>query len=187
MRRTQSFFFAQNGGALKNVYFSEVSEKQHITLKALASDDRPREKMISHGRGALSDAELIALLLGSGSRSETALELARRMLAENENNINQLARLSVAELKKFRGVGEAKAVNISAAFELGRRRKDAGNGEKQKITSSRSAYQVLSRRLSDLPHEEFWILLMNRANQVLKEEFISRGGISGTRLRCPAS
>ncbi len=164
---------------------------KHITIKALAEDDRPREKMIALGRQALSDAELIAILLASGNKTETALELARRMLSENQNNINVLAKLSLNELKKYKGVGIVKAINISAAFELGRRRTDTEIIEKVKITTSEVAYQLFKKRLSDLPHEEFWLLILNRANQVTKEECISKGGISGTvvdiRLVCKSA
>ena len=160
----------------------------HISIKALAEDDRPREKLLATGRHALSDAELLAIILGSGSRNETAVDLARRMLADYNNNINELAKAGVNELKKYKGVGLAKAVNIAAAFEIGRRRNDSPAIERTKITSSSIAYQILRRRLSDLPHEEFWVLLLNRANQVIREEYLSKGGISGTvvdiRLIC---
>jgi DNA repair protein RadC len=161
---------------------------KHLNIKSLAEDDRPREKLVSLGRHALSDAELIAILIGSGTKAETAVQLARRILSENHNNINELARLSIPELKKFKGVGMAKAISIAAAFELGRRRNDSGSVERPKITSSLIAYQILQKRLSDLPHEEFWILVLNRANQVVKEEYLSKGGIAGTvvdvRLIC---
>jgi DNA repair protein RadC len=164
---------------------------KHLTLKSLSEDDRPREKLATLGRQNLSDAELIAIILGSGNKNETAVQLAQRMLAENKNNINQLAKLSLAELKKFKGVGEAKAVTIAAAFELARRRTDTETTQKVKITSSAVAYQILQKRLSDLPHEEFWVLILNRANQVIKEENLSKGGISGTvvdiRLICKAA
>jgi len=164
---------------------------KHITIKALASDDRPREKMMSLGRHALSDAELIAILMGSGNKTETAVQLARRMLSDQQNNINALAKLSVNELKKYKGVGLVKAINISAAFELGRRRSDTEVIDKVKIVTSKSAYELLQKRLSDLPHEEFWILILNRANKVLKEERLSQGGISGTvvdiRLICKSA
>jgi DNA repair protein RadC len=153
---------------------------KHLSIKALAEDDRPREKLSAVGRHALSDAELIAIILGSGSREETAVQLAQRMLAEHGNNINGLARLSVEELRKFKGVGYAKAVTIAAAFEIGRRRSDSHSPEKLKITSSAIAYSMLQKRLSDLPHEEFWVLLLNRANMVTKEISLSKGGISGT-------
>lgn len=161
---------------------------KHISIKLLAENDRPREKFSGSGRHTVSDADLLAIILGSGNRDETAVQLAQRMLSENSNNINELAKLSLNELRRFKGVGIAKAVNIAAAFELGRRRNDVVVVEKVKITSSSVAYQLLHRRLSDLPHEEFWVLLLNRANQVTKEECLSKGGISGTvvdvRLIC---
>lgn len=161
---------------------------KHLPMKALAEDDRPREKLVAMGRHTLSDAELIAIILGSGNRSETAVQLAQRMLSENDNSINQLAKLGLPELKKFNGVGAVKAITIAAAFELGRRRKDTLASERVKITSSATAYNLLHKRLSDLPHEEFWVLILNRANQVIKEEYLSKGGISGTvvdiRLIC---
>lgn len=164
---------------------------KHLNIKALAEDDRPREKMINRGRHALSDAELIAVLLSSGNSSESAVQLARRMLAEHGNNINQLAKLSLHELTRFKGVGPAKAVVISAAFELGRRRREREANERIKITSSKVAYELLQQHLDDLPHEEFWILLLNRANHVLREVSLSKGGISGTvvdvRLICKAA
>ena len=161
---------------------------RHLNIKQLAEDDRPREKMAGIGRQALSDAELLAILIGSGNRSETAVQLARRMLADHGNSINQLARLPLGDLRKFRGVGLAKAVIISAAFELGRRRKAEDNPERNKISSSLNAFEILKKRLQDLPHEEFWVLFMNRANLVMKEVCFSKGGISGTvvdvRLIC---
>lgn len=153
---------------------------RRLTIKALAEDDRPREKLMMMGRHTLSDAELIALLLGSGNRNETAVQLAQRMLSDHGHSINALARLSLTDLRKYRGVGEAKAVNIAAAFELGRRRTDAQPAERVQITSSEIAYRLLQKRLSDLPHEEFWILILNRANHVVKEECISKGGLAST-------
>lgn len=168
-----------------------MESNTHLTLKLLAEDDRPREKLVALGRHSLSDAELIAIILGSGSRKETAVQLARRMLSDHHNNINELAKLGLSELKQYKGVGLAKAVNIAAAFELGRRRIEAGSVERPKITSSSVAYQILLRRLSDLPHEEFWVLLLNRANQVVREEYLSKGGIAGTvvdiRLICKSA
>jgi DNA repair protein RadC len=163
----------------------------HLSIKALAEDDRPREKLVAMGRHSLSDAELIAIILGSGTTRESAVQLAQRMLSDHHNNINELAKLGVSELKKYKGVGPAKAVNIAAAFELGRRRNEGQGIEKVKITSSAVAYQILQRRLSDLPHEEFWVLLLNRANQVVREEYLSKGGIAGTvvdvRLICKSA
>lgn len=158
----------------------EESQNKHLTIKSLAEDDRPREKLITKGRQALSDAELLAILLASGSRDETAVQLAQRILKENKNSINELAKLQLNDLKKFKGVGEAKAVTIAAALEIGRRRTDEAIEEKIKISSSKSAYGVLKSKLTDLPHEEFWVIFMSRSNSVIKTECISRGGISGT-------
>ncbi|MBK6521301.1 MAG: DNA repair protein RadC [Sphingobacteriaceae bacterium] len=153
---------------------------KHINLKSLSEDDRPREKLMQMGRQHLSDAELLAIILGSGNTDETAIQLAQRILHESKNDINTLAKLSLNELQKFKGVGPAKAINIAAAFELGRRRKDTDVVEQQKISSSRDAFNLLNPKLADLPHEEFWMVLMNRANKVIKIESISKGGISGT-------
>jgi DNA repair protein RadC len=156
------------------------SPNKHLSIKAWAEDDRPREKLISKGRQALSDSELLAILLASGSREETAVQLAQRILQENKNSINELAKLQLNDLKKFKGVGEAKAVTIAAALEIGRRRTDESLEEKIKISSSKHAYSILKSKLSDLPHEEFWVLYMNRSNSLIKKECISKGGISGT-------
>jgi DNA repair protein RadC len=158
----------------------EESTNKHLTIKSWAEDDRPREKLISKGRQALSDSELLAILLASGSREETAVQLAQRILQENKNSINELAKLQLNDLKKFKGVGEAKAVTIAAALEIGRRRTDESLEEKIKISSSKHAYSILKSKLSDLPHEEFWVLFMSRSNSVIKTECISKGGISGT-------
>jgi len=163
----------------------------HLNLKSLAQDDRPREKLVALGRQSLSDAELLAIILGSGNKTETAVQLAQRMLHQNKNNINEVAKLSLNDLKKFKGIGIVKAINIAASFELGRRKSDLDSLERIKITSSKTAYQLFQKRLSDLPHEEFWLLILNRANKVIKEEFISKGGISGTivdvRLICKSA
>jgi len=164
---------------------------KHLSIKSLSENDRPREKLVTLGRHNLSDAELLAIILGSGSRNETAVQLAQRMLSENNNNINAIAKLSLNDLKKYRGVGLAKAVNIAAAFEIGRRRTSFESEERVKITSSKIAYEVLQKFLSDLPHEEFWVLILNRANNVVKQECISKGGITSTvvdaRLICKAA
>lgn len=158
----------------------EEQTHKHLNIKAWAEDDRPREKLITKGRQALSDAELLAILLSSGNKNETAVQLAQRILSSHKNSINQLAKLQLNDLKKFKGVGEAKAVTIAAALEIGRRRTDEGVEEKLKISSSAQAYQVLKSKLNDLPHEEFWVIFMNRNNLVMKTECISRGGVSGT-------
>ena len=122
----------------------EESQHKHLTIKSWAEDDRPREKLITKGRQALSDAELLAILLASGNKNETAVQLAQRILKENKNSINQLAKLQLNDLKKFKGVGEAKAVTIAAALEIGRRRTDEEIEEKTKITSSKNTWLIFS-------------------------------------------
>jgi DNA repair protein RadC len=158
----------------------EETLHKRVTIKSLAEDDRPREKLIGKGRQALSDAELLAILLSSGNRDETAVQLAQRILRENKNSINELAKLHLNDLKRYKGVGEAKAVAIAAALEIGRRRTDESLEQKIKITSSKTAYDALKSKLSDLPHEEFWVIFMNRRNSIIKTECISKGGVSGT-------
>lgn len=154
--------------------------EQKITIKAWAEEDRPREKLLAHGRRALSDAELIAILIGSGSRSETAVELSKRILLSLQNDLDKLGTLSVAELSKFKGIGEAKAISIIAALELGRRRKDSGVKAITKITSSKDIFELLHPDFADLDHEQFWIVLLNRASKVIGKQLISKGGQNGT-------
>jgi DNA repair protein RadC len=154
--------------------------RENLTIKAWAEDDRPREKLLSKGRQVLSDAELIAILIGSGNRKETAVELSKRILGFVQNNLNDLGKLSIPELKKFHGIGEAKALSIIAALELGRRRKETELVKRERITSSHDIYTFMKPVFLDLPHEEFWVIMLNRSNSVIKKEFVSRGGVSGT-------
>lgn len=151
-----------------------------LGIKAWAEADRPREKLLQQGRRQLTDAELIAILIGSGNRNETAVDLSKRILSSCQNDLHKLAQFSVKELSKFKGIGEAKAITIVAALELGRRRKDAEPAEVQKVTSSIDVHGMLKADLADLPHEEFWMLLMNRANIVIGKYFVSKGGQAGT-------
>lgn len=153
---------------------------QKLGIKAWAEADRPREKLLLQGRRQLTDAELIAILIGSGNRNETAVDLSKRMLNHYQNDLAKLAKLSVKELSKFKGIGEAKAISIIAALELGRRRKETIEEGPVKITCAKDAYLVIKPELEDLQHEEFWILLLNRANFVIGKHFISKGGQSGT-------
>ncbi|HMP99296.1 MAG TPA: DNA repair protein RadC [Cyclobacteriaceae bacterium] len=153
---------------------------ENLNIKSWDEADRPREKLMQKGKAALSDTELIAILLGSGTKSMSAVELARHILKSVNNNLHELAGLSVQDLMKFKGIGEAKAISIVSALELGRRRKEAEPKKKISITSSREAYEYLKPELLDLAHEEFWILLLNRAHQVIKKQQISTGGVSGT-------
>ncbi|RZL34792.1 MAG: DNA repair protein RadC [Pedobacter sp.] len=153
---------------------------QKLGIKSWAEADRPREKLLLQGRRSLTDAELIAILIGSGSRNETAVDLSKRILGFYLNDLAKVAKLSVKELSKFKGIGEAKAISIVAALELGRRRKESENEGPIRITCSKDAYEVLKSELSDLVHEEFWMLVLNRANFVTSKHLISRGGQSGT-------
>lgn len=149
-------------------------------IRSWAEDDRPREKLLLKGRAALSDAELIAILIGSGSADETAVGLSKRILSSLGNQLSQLAKLSVKDLTQFKGIGEAKAISIIAALELGRRRKETETDKRIKITGSQSAFDVIYPNLGDLNHEEFWVIFLNRSNEVIGKENISKGGVSGT-------
>jgi DNA repair protein RadC len=157
-----------------------VTYSNYISIKSWAEEDRPREKLLLKGRNALTDAELVAILIGSGSRSESAVDLSKRILKSVENNLNELGKSSISELMKFKGIGEAKAISIAAALELGRRRQLSDVKKRPQIRSSRDAYNVIAQLLVDLPHEEFWILLLNRSNHVIGRSQISSGGTSGT-------
>lgn len=153
---------------------------QKLAIKNWAEEDRPRERLLLQGRRALSDAELIAILIGSGSREESAVELSRRILHSMDNNLGRLGQFSVKELSRFKGIGEAKAVTIVAALELGRRRADGDLQEVVQVRGSVDSYNLLKSYFADLSHEEFWIVLLNRANNVLGKELISKGGQAGT-------
>src|SRR3982750_2120906 len=157
-----------------------MNHDHKISIKSWAEEDRPREKLSGQGRRALTDAELIAILIGSGSRNETAVELSKRILYHYDNDLNKLGKASIAELSKFKGIGEAKAISIIAALEVGRRRGDTETKTPESIQGSKSAYQVLRRHLVDLPHEEFWLLLLSRSCKLITKELISKGGLSGT-------
>ena len=154
--------------------------KRTLSIKTWAEDDRPREKLLKKGKQWLSDAELLAILIGSGSREETAVGLSQRILNAMENNLHELGKCSVQQLQKFKGIGEAKALTITAALELGRRRQLMSIKDRPQVKSSKDAFNVLAPLLVDLGREEFWILLLNRANKVLSREQISSGGVSGT-------
>lgn len=154
--------------------------KQKLGIKLWAEADRPREKLLLHGRRHLTDAELIAILIGSGNRDETAVDLSKRILASCDNHLDLLGKVSVKDLSKFRGIGEAKAIAIIAALELGRRRKEGESQSVMKITASRDAFDVLYPIFADLNHEEFWILILNRANIIIGKHLVSKGGMAGT-------
>jgi DNA repair protein RadC len=158
-----------------------MSEKPtSFSIKNWSQDDQPREKLRDKGRTALSDAELIAILIGSGNREESAVALCKRIFASVDNNLNALGKLSIEQLMSFKGIGEAKAITIAAALELGRRRRIEDALQLEKITSSRSVYDLMQPILGELPHEEFWILYLNNSNKVLQKNQLSKGGITGT-------
>jgi DNA repair protein RadC len=158
----------------------EIEDSQPMNIKSWSPDDRPREKLLMKGTSSLSDAELIAILIGTGTANVSAVDVAKKVLAHVENNLDRLAKLSVKELMKAKGIGEAKAITIVAALELGRRRKDQGPDEKPKIDGSKTVFDLIKGDLMDLPHEEFWVVLLNRANRLIRKKRISEGGVSGT-------
>ncbi|WP_163325021.1 RadC family protein [Draconibacterium mangrovi] len=157
-----------------------MGEYKKLNIKDWAVEDRPREKLLNKGPRSLTDAELVAILIGSGNIEETAVELSRRILASADNNLNELGRKGIDFLTRFQGIGEAKAVTIAAALELGKRRKEADVFNKKQISGSKDAAEYFQPMLGDLNHEEFWILLLNRGNRIIDSFMVSQGGISGT-------
>lgn len=147
-----------------------------LVIREWAESDRPREKLIDQGRRALTNAELLAIIIGSGSVDESAVSLCRRILSDVNNNLGKLAKKEVLELCKYKGIGEAKAISIIAALELGRRRKDENQVEIPILNSSKKVFDYFGTHLQDLPHEEFWVLYLNTACKILDEQLIGRGG-----------
>ncbi len=154
--------------------------EENIGIKAWAEEDRPREKLAGQGRRALTDAELIAILIGSGSRDESAVDLSKRILRHYGNDLNKLAKASIHELSEFKGIGEAKAISIIAALEIGRRRGETESTPIEVITGSKDAYNLMRRHLVDLTHEEFWIIMLGRGYKIINKEMVSKGGFSHT-------
>jgi len=155
-------------------------QNQKLPISQWAEDDRPREKLMIKGKGQLSKAELIAILIGSGNREESAVQLAQNILNSIGNNLAELSNLSINNLKNFKGIGEAKAISIVAALELGKRRLSEDVLVRKKIKSSEDAFHLLYAELSDKNYEEFWVLMLDRANQVIRKINISEGGMAGT-------
>jgi len=163
-----------------------VTDDKRLTIRDWAEDDRPREKMLRKGTQSLSDAELLAILIAIGNKNETAVELARRILNECHDNLNELALLTITDLcKRFKGIGEAKAITIMAALELGKRRKTSEVLERKKITSSKDLFELFEQQLVDLPHEEFWLGLLNGANKVIEIKRLTQGGSKQTVVDVP--
>jgi DNA repair protein RadC len=154
--------------------------KFSFSIKKWSEDDRPREKLLLKGKNALSHAELIAILINSGNKEESAVALSKRILASVALNLTELGKLSVKDLMKFKGIGEAKSISIIAALELGRRRRGEEAIEKKQVTSSSSVFELMQPIIGELSHEEFWIVYLNNSNKVLKKIQLSKGGIVGT-------
>jgi len=157
-----------------------VQEYKRLNIKQWAAEDRPREKLLANGVRALTDAELIAIIIGSGNLDETAVELSRRILTAVGNDLNELGKKGISYLTGFNGIGEAKAINIIAAIELGKRSKEADVFKHEKITGSKDVAELFLPILTDLEHEEFWILFLNRGNKIIDKQMVSKGGLSGT-------
>ncbi|MCB0382956.1 MAG: DNA repair protein RadC [Psychroserpens sp.] len=151
-----------------------------FSIKNWSHNDQPREKLRDNGKSALSDAELVAILIGSGNRGESAVALSKRILASVDNNLNALGKLSLKQLMTFKGIGEAKAITIAAALELGRRRRGNEALVKHTISSSVSVFEIMQPIIGELPHEEFWIIYLNNSNKILQKHQLSKGGITGT-------
>ena len=157
-----------------------MAENSFFPITNWSEDDKPREKLMLKGKSVLSDAELIAILIGSGSRNESAVDLSKRILASVDNNLNALGKLSITQLMTFKGIGEAKAISIIAALELGRRRRSEDALELKKVTSSKVIFEIMQPIIGELPHEEFWIIYLNNSNKIISNSQLSKGGITGT-------
>ena len=157
-----------------------VNSKSTFSIKNWSKDDQPREKLLHKGKANLSDAELVAILIGSGSKNESAVNLCKRVLASVDNNLSALGKLSVKQLMAFKGIGEAKVVTIAAAMELGRRRRGGEALIKDSIRSSSSVFELMQPVIGELEHEEFWIIYLNNSNKVIQKHLLSKGGITGT-------
>lgn len=157
-----------------------MSENTFFPIRSWSEDDKPREKLLLKGKTALSNAELIAILIGSGSRNESAVSLSQRILASVDFNLNALGKLSVNQLNNFKGIGDAKAITIQAAMELGRRRRLEAAIELQKITSSKTIFDIMQPIIGELMYEEFWIVYLNNSNKIIAKSQLSKGGITGT-------
>ena len=153
---------------------------RNLSIKDWSEDDRPREKLLNNGIQTLSDAELIAILIGSGNKELSAVDLSKYILSENDNNLDRLAKKTVSELMLFKGIGEAKAISILSALEIGKRRDATSTELQNKITSSKDVFRIMNSKLRDLPYEEFWVLFLNRSNKIIHKEKMSQGGLSGT-------
>jgi len=162
------------------------TDDKRLSIREWAEDDRPREKMMKNGSQSLSDVELLAILIGSGNKDESAVELSRRILRECKDNLNELAQMSISQMcKQFKGIGPAKAITIKAALELGKRRKASEFIERKSIKSSLDFFGLFEPVLIDLPHEEFWVALLNNAHKVIEVKRVTQGGTQQTVVEVP--
>jgi len=158
----------------------------HLSIKTWKEEDRPREKLLTQGANALSDAELLAIIIGSGNLNETAVELSRRILHSVGSNLDELGKLTIPSLiKNFKGIGSAKAITITAALELGRRRKISQPETKPKVLESKHVFDIFYQKMADLPYEEFWMLTLNRANKITGQIRLTQGGTAQTVVEIP--
>lgn len=156
------------------------NEGEYYSIKNWSEDDQPREKLLYKGKAALSDAELLAILIGSGTRNESAVDLCKRILYQNNNHLHQLQKQTIQQLMQFKGIGEAKAITIIAALELANRIKKSEVQELKKITSSADVFHMMQPIIGDLPHEEFWVLCLNNSNKIIYQFQLSKGGLTST-------
>lgn len=156
-----------------------IMEGSHFAIKNWSEDDKPREKLMLKGKDALSDAELLAILIGSGSRNESAVALSQRILAD-AGNLNSLGKMSISQLMQFKGIGEAKAITIISALELGKRQRMEDTLKLKKITSSKVVFEIMQPIIGELPHEEFWVIFLDNSNKIISKAQLSKGGITGT-------
>lgn len=163
----------------RHTFFMEIIE-QRLSIKFWAEEDRPREKLSTKGKHNLTDAELLAIVIGSGNSTQTAVELAKHILSNCNNSLEELGRKTIQDLTKFRGIGEAKAISIVAALELGKRRQHTDSKKIERISCSNDIFRIMQPKLSDLNYEEFWIITLNRNNKIIQSKKISRGGVAGT-------
>ena len=157
-----------------------MEDSKYFSIKNWSEDDQPREKLLLKGKHVLSDAELIAILIGSGSRNESAVDLCKRILQQNNNHLHQLQKQTVQQLMNFKGIGEAKAITIVAALELANRIKKSEVQELKKISSSADVFHIMQPIIGDLPHEEFWVLCLNNSNKIIYQFQLSKGGLTST-------
>lgn len=154
--------------------------EQRLSIKLWAEEDRPREKLQSKGKNNLTDAELLAIIIGSGNHTQTAVELAKHILSSCNNNLEELGKKSIADLLKFKGIGEAKAISIVAALELGKRRQHTDAKEINKITCSKDIFKIMHPKIGDIDYEEFWLITLAKNNKIIQIKKVSHGGVSGT-------